>query len=97
MIYNKIYDIYINNNNNKYKLNTLNILLNLIDNKNNYDNEFIIIYNKYLINYKTKNIYSFYYGLYIFDHIESFLSFLQYSTDIELFNELSNYLLNIKK
>lgn len=96
-IYNKIYDIYKININNNYKNNTLQILLNIIDkNIYNYDYEFNIIFNKYIINFKSNNIYSLYYGLYIFDNIESLYSILRCSNDIELFNELSNYLLEIK-
>jgi hypothetical protein len=92
-IYNEINQLYnslLYNNNNEYKLNTLKILLDLINNID--DNKFKIIYNKYIINFKTTDINSLYYGIYIFDTIESFISFLRCSTDIKLFNELSNFL-----
>ena len=94
-IYSTFYDIYNKNINNMYKINTLEIILNLV-NINNYDYEFNNIFYKYIINFRSKNSYSLYYGLYIFDNIESFYSLLRHCTDTNLFDELTNFLLEIK-
>jgi hypothetical protein len=101
-IYNKINQIYNNNNNfmmqnyNENKVNALKILLNLINNKTN--DEINILFNKYINKYKFINIeYYNYGGIIIFDTIESFLLILEQYNNSNFFKELSNNLLKTKE
>ena len=101
-IYNKINQIYNNNNNfmiqnyNENKVNALKILLNLINNKN--DDEVNILFNKYINKYKFTSIEYYHYGgIIIFDTIESFLLILEQYNISNFFKELSNNLLKTKE
>ena len=100
--YNKINQIYNNNNNfmiqnyNENKVNALKILLNLINNKN--DDEVNILFNKYINKYKFTSIEYYHYGgIIIFDTIESFLLILEQYNISNFFKELSNNLLKTKE
>ena len=81
------------------KLNTLKLLSELFNNIN--DDDFDIIFNKYIINFKSSNINSFYAScgmkLDTFDNVQTFLILLRRSIDYTSFKELYDFLLKIKE
>lgn len=81
------------------KLNTLKLLSELFNNIN--DNDFDIIFNKYIINFKSSNINLFYAScgmkLDTFDNVQTFLILLRRSIDYTSFKELYDFLLKIKE
>ena len=79
------------------KLDALKILCELFNNIN--DDDFNIIFNKYISKFKSSNFNSFYYGMKLdsFDNVQTFLSLLRISIDYTSFKEFSDFLLNIKE
>lgn len=78
----------------KNKMNALDILLKIIYNKN--DDEIKTIFNKYIINFKSNYINSYYIGMGYFDNINIFLFKLNKSINPSVYEELYNYFLEIK-